>query len=73
MTGPLKWGLSVLDWQSHAIDERHYHPVGVFRAECGHLLMMVVTLDDHPNGKRCEACAAHISGPGPRPDRGTGT
>ncbi len=42
----MKWGLSVLDWQAHAIDERRYHPVGVFKAECGHLLMMVVQLHD---------------------------
>jgi hypothetical protein len=28
------------------------------KAECGHLLMMVTTLHDAPNGKRCEQCAA---------------
>jgi hypothetical protein len=28
----MKWGLSVLDWHSHAIDERGDHPVGVFKA-----------------------------------------
>jgi hypothetical protein len=53
----VKWGLSVLDWRSHAIDERAYHPVGVFKAECGHLLMMVVTLHESPNAKPCAACA----------------
>ncbi|MCA1703840.1 MAG: hypothetical protein LC808_11480 [Actinobacteria bacterium] len=31
----IRWGLSVLDWHSHAIDERRYHPVGVYKAECG--------------------------------------
>jgi hypothetical protein len=51
-------GLSVLDWRSHAIDERRCHPVGVFKAECGHLLMVVTTLHEAPNGKPCEACAA---------------
>lgn len=54
----IKWGLSVLDWQSHAIDERGDHPLGVFKAECGHLLMMVVTLEDQPNGRPCAACAS---------------
>ena len=54
----IRWGLSVLDWRSHAIDERRYHPVGVFKAECGHLLMVVTTLHEAPNGKPCEACAA---------------
>jgi hypothetical protein len=52
----IKWGLSTLDWRSHAIDERAYHPVGVYVAECGHLLMMVVTLHDKPNGRPCAAC-----------------
>ena len=54
----IRWGLSVLDWCSHAIDERRMHPVGVFKAECGHLLMVVTTLHEAPNGKPCEACAA---------------
>jgi hypothetical protein len=54
----IRWGLSILDWRSHAIDERSDHPVGVYKAECGHLLMMVTTLHDRPNGKPCEACAA---------------
>jgi len=45
--------LSILDWRSHAIDERRYHRVGVFKAECGHLLMMVVQLHDEPYGEAC--------------------
>lgn len=53
----MKWGLSVLDFQHHAIDERRYHPVGVYKAECDHLLMMVVELHDVPYGKACGACA----------------
>lgn len=53
----IRWGLSILDWRSHAIDERRYHPVGVFKAECGHLLMMVVQLYEQPGGKPCETCA----------------
>lgn len=54
----MKWGLSVLDWRSHAIDDhRPDHPVGVFKAECGHLLMMVVQLHDEPYGRACDVCA----------------
>lgn len=48
----------MLDWRSHAIDERADHPIGVFKAECGHLLMMVVALEDRPNGKACPHCSA---------------
>ena len=54
----IKWGLSILDWRDHAIDERRDHPIGVFKAECGHLLMMVTTLRAAPSGTQCEACAA---------------
>jgi hypothetical protein len=53
----MKWGLSVLDWHSHAIDERGDHPIGVLEGECGHLLMMVTTLHEEPYGRACEACA----------------
>lgn len=57
MVSAVKWALSVLDWHSHAIDERRYHPIGVYKAECGHLLMVVVTLHDRPDGPPCQACA----------------
>jgi hypothetical protein len=53
----IRWGLSVLDWHSHAIDERLDHPIGVYKAQCGHLLMMVVQLHEQPSGKPCETCA----------------
>jgi hypothetical protein len=53
----VRWGLNVLDWRSHAIDERRDHPIGVYKAECGHLLMMVTELHSRPNGKPCEHCA----------------
>lgn len=33
------------------------HPIGVYRAQCGHTLIMVVTLHDRPYGTACEACA----------------
>ena len=54
----MKWGLSVLDWRSHLIDERSDHPIGVLIAQCGHRLMVITTLHDAPNGKRCDQCAA---------------
>lgn len=53
----MKWGLSILDFQHHAINERAYHPIGVYKAECGHLLMMVVELHDVPYGRTCEVHA----------------
>ncbi|MDQ4092310.1 MAG: hypothetical protein M3143_02505 [Actinomycetota bacterium] len=59
----MKWGLSVLDCRDHAIDERRDHPIGVFKAECGHLLMMVTALRAAPSGTQCEACTA-VAGPG---------
>jgi hypothetical protein len=53
----MKWGLSPLDWCSHAINEYRDHPIGVLIAECGHRLMTVTTLHDRPYGQTCEACA----------------
>jgi hypothetical protein len=46
----MTWGLSPLDWRSHAIDEQRGHPLGVLKAECGQLLMMVTTLHEAPYG-----------------------
>lgn len=53
----LRWGLSILDFRHHAIDERSGHPSGVYRAECGHLLLTVTVLREEPAGPLCEACA----------------
>ncbi|MGH3767462.1 MAG: hypothetical protein ACRDS0_13335 [Pseudonocardiaceae bacterium] len=53
-----RWGLSVLDWRRHAVDESIDHPIGVYKARCGHLLMMVTPLLAEPVSSRCEACAA---------------
>jgi hypothetical protein len=52
----IKWGLSPLDWRRHAVDERRDHPIGVYVAQCGHLLLMVTPLLSEPAGSRCEAC-----------------
>ena len=46
MSPAVKWGLSPLDWRSHAIDEGGDHPIGVLIAECGHRLMIVTSLHD---------------------------
>jgi hypothetical protein len=54
----VRWGLSVLDFGWHAIDERRDHPIGVYKAECGHRLMMVTALHDTPSGPPCQGCAA---------------
>ncbi|MGH3775729.1 MAG: hypothetical protein ACRDRR_08325 [Pseudonocardiaceae bacterium] len=55
----IKWGLSVVDWCNHAIDDRADHPTGIYRARCGHRLMMITPLqDDKPLGSRCEVCVA---------------
>ncbi|MGH3921500.1 MAG: hypothetical protein ACRDTT_01265 [Pseudonocardiaceae bacterium] len=50
--GPVDPGL-----RSHTIDDRAIHPKGVYKAECGHLLMMVTTLHEQPYSKPCAACA----------------
>ena len=57
----IRWGLSVLDWHSHAIDEWGDHPIGVFKAECGHLLMVVTTLHDRPTGSRARRAPRNSS------------
>jgi hypothetical protein len=54
----LRWGLSVLDWQAHAVDPAADHPIGVYRARCGHLLMVVTELHERPPGAVCAACEA---------------
>jgi hypothetical protein len=53
----IKWGLSVLDRCSHAIDEHRDHPIGAPVAECGHLMILATALHEGPNGRPCEACA----------------
>ncbi|MGH3833943.1 MAG: hypothetical protein ACRDRS_26470, partial [Pseudonocardiaceae bacterium] len=67
----LRWGLSVLDWLTHAIDERRDHPLGVLTARCGHRLMMVTPLREAPFGTPCRACALgeRPAGDAPGPGR----
>lgn len=54
----MRGGLSGRHWRSHAINEHAEHPLGVVKAECGHLLMMVTALREKPFGKPCQARAA---------------
>jgi hypothetical protein len=56
MTG-IRWGLSTLDWRWHAVSELADHPTGVYKAQCGALLLMVTSLVEEPAGSPCEACS----------------
>jgi hypothetical protein len=53
----MKWGFSTLDFAWHAIDDRASHPGGVFKAECGHLLLRITNLYDELHGDPCGDCA----------------
>jgi len=53
----LLWGISVLDWRSHAVDPYANHPSGVYTARCGHTLMAVTQLHEQPGGRICPGCA----------------
>jgi hypothetical protein len=71
----IKWGLSVLDWRDHAIDAHHDHPIGVYKAQCGHSLMTVTPCGRHRAGNN--ARNARTRSPGPvhhpkSPDRSPG-
>jgi hypothetical protein len=57
VSGGLKWGISVLDWHTHAIDEHGNHPIGVYVARGGHRLMMVTALHESPPSRICLSCA----------------
>lgn len=45
------------DWRSHAIERCRDHPSGVNRAQCGHLLLGVVALQERPVAAPCPTCA----------------
>ncbi|MBV8539669.1 MAG: hypothetical protein JO063_00750 [Pseudonocardiales bacterium] len=75
MSGPPRWGVSALDWRSHAIDGDAEHPDGVYVARCGRRLVMGAGLYDEPppGGWVCRACArrterdtGEVTGPPPR-------
>ena len=37
--GAPRWGVSSLDWRSHAVDADAEHPYGVYVARCGQRLV----------------------------------
>ena len=64
MSAAIKSGLCPLASRNHAVDERANHPSGMYRAQCGHLLMGVTDLFEEPTGKSCEGYAAARSAGG---------
>ncbi|MGH3719849.1 MAG: hypothetical protein ACRDRI_13630 [Pseudonocardiaceae bacterium] len=70
MSRPARWGVSSLDWRSHAVDEDVDHPYGVYIARCGQGLFMGATLYDEPPpaGWMCLPCLRSIE----RGDTGSG-
>ncbi|MGH3710390.1 MAG: hypothetical protein ACRDRQ_20300 [Pseudonocardiaceae bacterium] len=59
MNGAPRWGVSSLDWRSHAIDGDAEHPDGVYVARCGQRLVLGASLYDEPppGGWMCLVCA----------------
>lgn len=55
------WGLSILDFQRHAVDELAEHPIGCYRAQCGHLADEVVSLSPDAFGDRCAECTGMLA------------
>ena len=51
-----RWGVSSLDWHSHAIDEDADHPYGVYVARCGQRVFMGASLYDEVPGWMCVSC-----------------
>jgi hypothetical protein len=62
----IKWGLSVLDWRDHAVDDHQDYPSGALNARYGHWLMIVTPLRNKSCGKQWQECATAIT-----PDTGT--
>ena len=50
------WGRSILDWRAHLIDPLGEHPIGCYRAVCGHTLLAVTELRPSPLGEVCPDC-----------------
>jgi hypothetical protein len=51
-----RWGVSSLDWRSHAVEEDTKHPDGGYVARRGQHLVMSASLYDEPPGWMCVAC-----------------
>jgi hypothetical protein len=56
-SGVIKWAVSVVDTQFHAIDVEATHPSGVYRALCGHVLL--AALEDSCRVP-CLVCFGHL-------------
>ncbi|MGH3830861.1 MAG: hypothetical protein ACRDRS_10510 [Pseudonocardiaceae bacterium] len=58
MSGPPRWGMSLLDCRAHAVDEDAEHPYGVWVARCGQRLLRGTSLHDEPppGGWMCLPC-----------------
>lgn len=68
MSRPPRWGVSSLDYHTHAIEEHAEHPDAVYLARCGQLLSKSATLyiEPPPAGSMCLHCTE-------RGDTGEGT
>lgn len=51
-----RWGLSLLDWHAHIIDDNANHPHGAYIARCGQHLSTATNLDDQPSTWICLPC-----------------
>lgn len=60
--GAPHWGVSSLDWRSHAVDVDADHPDGVYVARCGQRLSMGTTLYDEAPGWMCVSCLRGTKG-----------
>jgi hypothetical protein len=51
-----RWGLSLLDWHAHAIDDNANHRHGAYIARCGQHLSTSTNLHDQPPTWICPPC-----------------
>ncbi|MGH3721439.1 MAG: hypothetical protein ACRDRI_21835 [Pseudonocardiaceae bacterium] len=71
MSRPPRWGVSSLDYHTHAVEEDAEHSDAVYVARCGQLLFRGVVLYDEPpgGGSMCPPCVREVE----RGDTGEGT
>jgi hypothetical protein len=65
-----RWGVSSLDWRSHAVDVDVDHPYGVYVARCGQRLFMGTSLYDEAPGWMCLSCLRWAEQPRPEREEG---
>ncbi|MGH3722485.1 MAG: hypothetical protein ACRDRI_27365 [Pseudonocardiaceae bacterium] len=58
MSGPPRWGVSSLDYHTHAVEEDAEHTDAVYVARCGQLLFRgaVLYIEPPPGGSMCPTC-----------------